>query len=86
MSHEVSVVLDLDYQLFVQLVEKRIDIATRIGSVFSDRDPVHHVVVTGITAGSVVFTWTNSSLLIKHRTMCPLQVSFNNVCNKLIIA
>ena len=75
MSHEISVVLDLDYQLFAQLVEWRIDVATRLGAVFGDgRDPISQVVVIGISPGSVVYTWTNSSVLIQHRTVCPIEV------------
>ena len=60
-SHEFSATLDLDYQMFLYDAQKRIDVTNKIAKAFGDAD-ASNMVVTRIASGSVILTWTNSSL------------------------
>ena len=76
LSHEFSVVLDADYQPFIALVDKRIDVVGRIASAVGDRRP-NYVRITRLVPGSVTICWTNSSLMTSlPRSTCPLQVNY----------
>ena len=86
LSHEFTVVLDTDFYRFITQVEKRIEVASKISGALGDRSP-RFVRITRLVAGSVTFSWTNSSLLPTHRLSgCPVQVSNTVACFHIIIS
>lgn len=74
LSHEFSLVLDADFQPFVTIVDKRIEVASKIARAMGDRHP-SYVRITRLERGSVTFCWTNSTLMPSNRLSgCPVQV------------
>jgi len=71
LSHEFGVILDADFERFMSLVDRRLDVVARISRAVADPRPTH-VRVTRVAPGSVVVSWTNSSLI--QRSDCPIQV------------
>ena len=81
LSHEFSLVLDVDFESFVTTVDKRIGVSRGIARALGDLLPTN-VRVTRLERGSVAFFWTNSSLMPStHHSSCPVQVrnSFQSV-------
>jgi len=75
LSHEFSLVLDADFQPFMLMVEKRIEVSGKIARALGNRHPIN-VRITRLERGSVVLCWTNSSLMPSNRLHnCPVQVS-----------
>lgn len=74
LSHEFSLVLDADFQPFVTIVDKRIEVASKIARAMGDLHP-SYVRITRLERGSVTFCWTNSTLMPSNRLSgCPVQV------------
>ena len=61
MAFESAAELGLDYDRFTEDMALRLDVARKIAGGFGDPDP-SQLAVTGIGPGSVVVSWTNSSI------------------------
>ena len=74
-SHELSIVLDMEYQHFMHDLDKRMDVAQKVASLYGDKD-TKSMTVTRIAKGSVIYAWTNNSLPTKP---CPTREIANLV-------
>lgn len=61
-NHKLSVIVDYDYDEFMANTTAKISLANRIASVYGD-ESTKHLTAIKIQAGSVAYSWTNSSLL-----------------------
>lgn len=60
-NHEITVCLNVDFNMFMMNVDLRVEVARRIAHAYGDAD-VTNMAVTRILEGSVKFSWTNLSL------------------------
>lgn len=60
-THELSMTIATDYSAFVSNTTAKLDVAKKIVSIYGDEN-LSNLIVTGISKGSVVYTWSNASL------------------------
>ncbi|KAL8592183.1 hypothetical protein ACOMHN_030858 [Nucella lapillus] len=60
-NHKMSMTIDTDYDAFVGSVDKKLDLANKVASVYGDEN-TSALTVTSIERGSVVFSFTNNTL------------------------
>lgn len=76
---ELEAKFQINYQLFMMSMVKRLELTSRLAGAFGDRDP-SQVSVLSIREGSVVFVWTNSSLPTEP---CPAD-QINDILDKMV--
>ena len=89
-NHEFSLSLDLNYMKFVSDVDQRIDVASKLARLYGDND-MSKITVTRISAGSVIYAWTNNSIPAEP---CPVKeiahllrylITTNNTLNQSLV-
>ena len=60
-NHEFAITFKLNYDDFMTIVEKRINMASKVAKLYGDKD-ASGMKVTRINRGSVIFGWANTTL------------------------
>ena len=78
-SHELSMTIDTDYDVFMSDLDTRLDFTKKLAGLYGDRNS-ESISVTRIDRGSVIFAWTNKTM---PGDSCPVG-DIEKVVNKLI--
>lgn len=79
-NHELSVTIDTDYDKFIGSLDKRIELSNKISRIFGDRN-ADSLTVTRLERGSVVYAWTNNSLVSNDCPADELKALVNKMFN-----
>ncbi|XP_050412904.1 dystroglycan 1 [Patella vulgata] len=60
-NHEMSITLDMDYDEFMSNVDNRIEFVNKLSKLFGDKN-ADSIQLTKLERGSVVISWTNTSM------------------------
>lgn len=66
-THKINMIFDIDYDVFMSEIGNRLNLMKKIARLYGDKNP-SKISVLDISQGSVVFSWTNNTLVSEK---CP---------------